>query len=135
MTNPANSLPDTGTPGTGAPACLPNISLRERRRRLTFGVVMLILGVVALIALVLTGVGRWWRLPLALLFYPAAVGYFQWRDHTCVALAARDQRKLGDRAERIEDTEELGQIKAQARAVQRKALAAGIVLLAVALAV
>lgn len=130
MTNPANTLPDGA-----APACRPNISLPERRRRLVFGVVMLILGVAALIALVLAGVGRWWRLPLAVLFYPAAVGYFQWSDHTCVALAARDQRKLGDRAERIEDAEELARVKAQARAVQRKALATGLALLVVALAV
>lgn len=116
-----------------AAACLPNISLPERRRRLTFGVVALALGVAALAALMIAGPSRWWRLPLVVLFYPAAVGYFQWSDHTCVALAARDERKLGDRTEPIEDPAELARVKAQARAVQVKSLAAGLVLLAVAL--
>lgn len=120
---------------SGTAAVCPNISLTERRRRLGFGVVTFVLGVAVLVALMAVGVDRWWRLPLLVLFYPAAVGYFQYADHTCVALAAREQRKTGDRAERIEDAAELARVKAQARSVQRKSLLAGVGLLVVALLV
>ncbi len=120
---------------SGTAAVCPNISLSERRRRLGFGVVTLVLGVAVLVTLMAAGVNRWWRLPLLVLFYPAAVGYFQYADHTCVALAARDQRKTGDRAERIEDAAELARVKAQARSVQRKSLLAGVALMVVALLV
>jgi len=122
-------------PDGSANACLPNINLAERRRRLAFGMGMLALGLVALALLLLGDAGRWWRLPLIVVFYPAAVGYFQWADHTCVALAARDQRKMGERAEPIEDAGELTRVKRQARAVQWKSLAVAGVLLALALVV
>jgi hypothetical protein len=62
--------------------CIANISPRERRRRLTSGVVMFVVSVAILLALLATGVDRWWRLPLLLLFWGAATGFFQWRDKT-----------------------------------------------------
>lgn len=123
------------TPGGTANTCLPNINLAERRRRLAFGTVALALGVAASIPLVLADVSRWWRVPLIVLFYPAAIGYFQFADHTCVGLAARDERKLGERVEHIEDPDELARVKAQARAVQLKSLAAAAALLVVALVI
>jgi len=123
---------ETAKAGT---ACIANISLAERRRRLAFGIVTFALGVAACAALLLGGVDRWWRLALVALFYPAAVGYFQWRDHTCVALAARNQRKLGAHAESIDDADELAAVRAQASSVQRKALAAAAALVVVALLV
>ncbi len=124
-----DTAPDAGT------ACIANISLSERRRRLAFGIAALVLGAAAFAALLLGGADRWWRLPLVLLFYPAAIGYFQWRDQTCVALAARSERKLGERAERIDDADELAAVRAQATRVQRKALAAAAVLVVVSLLV
>lgn len=90
---------------------------------------------VALAALLAGGAPRWWRTGLLVLTYPAAIGYFQWRDRTCVALAARSERKLGARSERIEDAEELGKVRAQARRVQRKALFAGAALMLLAVMV
>lgn len=118
---------------TAGAACVANISLRERRRRLAFGVVTLALGLVVLGALLVGGADRWWRLALVLLYFPAATGFFQWSDHTCVALAARSERKLGARAEHIDDPEELAQIRVQARRVQLKALGAGLALTLIAL--
>ena len=120
---------ETGT------ACIANISRAERRRRLGFGIVAFVLGAAAFVALLVFGAGRWWRLALVVLLYPAAIGYFQWRDHTCVALAARNQRKLGAQAETIGDAEELAAVRAQASRVQRKALAVAAVLVVVALLV
>ena len=63
-------------------ACIPNISPREQRRRLAGGVVSFVVSLAILSALVARGANRWWRLPLVLLFWSAAVGFFQWRDKT-----------------------------------------------------
>ena len=62
--------------------CIPNISPRERRRRLAGGVVSFVVSLTVLAALMARGVNRWWRLPLALLFWGAASGFFQWCDKT-----------------------------------------------------
>ena len=62
--------------------CIPNISPRERRRRLAGGIVSFVVSLAILAALVARGANRWWRLPLALLFWSAAGGFFQWRDKT-----------------------------------------------------
>ncbi len=62
--------------------CIPNISPRERRKRLAGGVIMLVLGLAVLAVLMATGASRWWRLALFPLFAGAASGFFQWRDKT-----------------------------------------------------
>ncbi len=59
-----------------------NISARERRRRLIGGILQLIVTLAVLATLVALGVDRWWRLPLLLMFWGAATGFFQWRDKT-----------------------------------------------------
>ncbi len=66
---------------TGA-VCIPNISTRERRKRLASGAVGLALSLAVLGGLKAFGVSRWWRLLLFPLFFGAASGFFQWRDHT-----------------------------------------------------
>ena len=65
-----------------AQVCIANISRRERRKRLMSGVVQFAAAIAILAALVVTGVDRWWRLPLFLLFAGATAGFFQWRDKT-----------------------------------------------------
>ena len=62
--------------------CIANISPSERRRRLTSGVIMFVISLAILTALLAAGVDRWWRLPLVLLFWGAAAGFFQWKDKT-----------------------------------------------------
>ena len=118
----------------GGEVCIANISIAERRKRLTFGLVIFVISLVVLAILMATGVNRLWRLPLVLLFWGAASGYFQWSDKTCVGLARLDSRKLGDTTEKIEDAAELAQVQRQARRVQLKALAAAIPLTLIALA-
>jgi hypothetical protein len=51
-----------------------------------------------------------------------------------VGLAARGSRRLGEQVEKIEDSAELAQVRRQARLVSLKALAAGIALTLIALA-
>ena len=62
--------------------CIANISPVERRKRLAGGIVQLVITLVILGVLIATGVDRLWRLPLGLLFWASASGYFQWRDKT-----------------------------------------------------
>ena len=62
--------------------CIPNISTRERRKRLIFGGVMLLINLVVLGTLMAFGASRWWRLILFPLFAGAGSGFFQWRDKT-----------------------------------------------------
>lgn len=78
--NPALS-PKRNEEGIGED-CIANISPRERRKRLIGGVVQFVLTVGILAALIATGADRLWRLPLLLLFWGAASGFFQWRDKT-----------------------------------------------------
>jgi hypothetical protein len=59
-----------------------NIGPAGRRQRLIGGVVMLVLGLAATAALVLTGADRGLRVILFLPFMGAAVGLLQARDHT-----------------------------------------------------
>jgi hypothetical protein len=85
-------LPDSGssqdagqTPTDGSEIgeeCIPNISPRERRKRLAGGVIMFVISLAVLAALMATGADRWWRLALLPLFWGAASGFFQWRDKT-----------------------------------------------------
>ena len=62
--------------------CIPNISTKERQKRLLSGVIMLVPSLVVLAVLIATGVSPWWRLALFPLFAGAASGFFQWRDKT-----------------------------------------------------
>jgi hypothetical protein len=114
--------------------CIPNISTEERAKRLRFGVIALAVTLVVLAVLVVSGVDRWWRLPLLLFFWAAASGFFQWRDKTCVGLASKNSRKLGDEMETIEDAAELAQVQRQARRVQIKSFLAAVPLTLIALA-
>ena len=62
--------------------CIANISPKERRMRLRFGIVQFAISLVILGALLFFGVDKVWRLPLFFMFAAAAAGYFQWRDKT-----------------------------------------------------
>ncbi len=110
--------------------CLANISPRERQKRLLSGVVAFVIAMAALAGMLALDLNLWWRLLLLLPFAGAAFGYFQWRDQTCVALVARNERKLGDQAETVQDESELTQLRRQARRVQFKSLIAALVLTA-----
>ena len=59
-----------------------NIGARERRKRLSVGIVALSVGVVIAVLLVAVRAPLVWRLPLFLLCYVGALGYFQARDKT-----------------------------------------------------
>lgn len=62
--------------------CIANISPRERKMRMSFGIVQFVIGVVVLAALVAFDANPLWRLSLLFLFGAAATGYFQAKDKT-----------------------------------------------------
>lgn len=82
----SGSSQDAGqTPTGGSKAgetCIPNISPRERRKRLAGGVIAFVISLTVLAVLVTAGASRWWRLALLPLFWGATSGFFQWRDKT-----------------------------------------------------
>lgn len=59
-----------------------NIGVGERRKRLLFGIVALIVGMVIAALLVVVAAPPLWRLPLVAVFYAGALGVFQSRDKT-----------------------------------------------------
>jgi predicted CDP-diglyceride synthetase/phosphatidate cytidylyltransferase len=63
-------------------ACVPNISPRERLKRLIGGLIPFVISLAILTWLISINANRLWRLPLFLLFVGAASGLFQWRDKT-----------------------------------------------------
>ena len=63
-------------------ACIANISPAERQLRMRFGIQQFITTLVILGALMLFHANHLWRLPLLLMFWGAAIGYFQAKDKT-----------------------------------------------------
>ena len=62
--------------------CIANISPLERQKRLRFGIQQFVLTLVLLAILIVLQLNPLWRLPLLLMFWASAVGYFQARDKT-----------------------------------------------------
>ncbi len=65
-----------------ADACIPNISPRERRKRMRFGIAQLAITSVILLAMLLFGADKLWRLPLFALYSAGTVSIFQAFDKT-----------------------------------------------------
>jgi hypothetical protein len=113
--------------GTAPGQGITNIGPRERRRRLTRGIITLVLGALLGLAMVLTGVDRWWRLVLFLPFWMGGLGVHQARGKTCVVLAARGARNMDDGIEPVEDEQDRRVLRRQARLVYIQTSAAAIV--------
>ena len=75
-------ISEDGGSQTGGEVCIPNISQAERLKRLSGGMVQMIISLVILFALMVFGVSRWWRLALLPFLLGSASGFFQWRDKT-----------------------------------------------------
>ena len=110
--------------------CTPNIGPRERRKRLVAGIVMSVITVCLAAGLILAGLPRLWRMLTIVPAWIGALGLFQVRENTCVALAARGLRNLDAGDERIVDPIELHHVRQQSRRVHVQAA-----LLAVAVAI
>ena len=62
--------------------CIPNISLKERRKRVQFAIWYFLFTLVVLAALLTFDVNPLWRLPLFFMFSAATTSYIQALDKT-----------------------------------------------------
>jgi hypothetical protein len=69
-------------PSETGPVVCPNISPRERRKRLYAGIAAFAAAAVFFAILIAFGADRWWRLLLIVPLWGGASGFFQWRDKT-----------------------------------------------------
>jgi len=128
----AINMPSSGQDEGAGEVCIANISPRERAKRMRFAIAQFTVTLIILAALIVFNVDPVWRSLLLFMFWPAAIGYFEARDKTCVAHALNKTRKLGDVTEKIEDRAELKQIARQSRRVILKAFYVTILLTLIA---
>jgi len=118
-----------------APAdCIPNIGPHEREMRVRVGVSFLVAGVILAAILLIMSVARPWRLVVFAPLWIGAIGVFQARAKTCVALVARGERNMDAGAEPVRDPAALEQMRAQARSVYVRSLVVAAVLSALVVA-
>jgi hypothetical protein len=79
--NPAGAAPAPRS-DEQSQTCVANIDTAGRRQRLMAGIIQLVIGAGLLAVLLALHANPLWRLPLLLVFWGAAVGFFQWRDRT-----------------------------------------------------
>ena len=99
-----------------------NIGPREQRKRRLLGIVGLTVGVAVAFVLVVMGAPR---LSRAVVFFPvwlAGLGFFQAREKTCIALAARGTCNLDAGEESIDDEDLIEQLRIKSRLINRRAL-------------
>jgi hypothetical protein len=100
-----------------------NIGPRERAKRVRIGVVSLVAGVGLAAALVVTHAAYGWRLTAFVPFLLAGFGFFQAREHTCIANVARGVKNLDDGDEPVTAAAEIRQLAQQARRVYLQSFA------------
>lgn len=128
--NSSDPLPDGSE---GGQVCIANINAKGRRRRLNFAIMGFNFGFAMLVLLMMAGVDHRWRLGLFFVFAGAATSYFEWRDKTCVALAAQNIQEVDDGYARINDKAINSQIRRQAIRLQIKAILLGAALTLIAI--
>lgn len=101
--------------------CTPNIGPFQRRRRLIVGVAMFAFTLALAAVLIALGLPRVWRVLTIVPAWVGALGVFQVREQTCVALAARGLRNMDSGDEAIVDPIELHHVREQARRVHIQA--------------
>jgi hypothetical protein len=108
-------------------ACIANIGPRERRKRLVGGILGITGATIIAVIMFARGTPRAWRAILFLPLWVGALGFTQAREHTCVALAARDVQNL-DTGEEPVAADATRQIRAQARRVLAQSVVAALAL-------
>jgi hypothetical protein len=111
-----------------------NLGPRERRKRFVLGIAALVAGAGLAFMLVAWDAPRWSRLLIFLPVWVAALGLFQARERTCIALAARGARNMDQGEEAIDDAEQAAELRRVARRIHRRALLTAIIVTMVALA-
>jgi hypothetical protein len=102
--------------------CVANIGPRERKMRIRVGVTFLGIGLLLAATFLVMSVARPWRIAVFAPLWIGAIGIFQAREKTCVALVARNARNMDAGVETITDAGEIKQLRAQARTVYVRSL-------------
>jgi hypothetical protein len=110
-----------------ASECIPNIGPRERQRRLVGGFFFLAITICVEGGLLWFQAPRPWRLLVFLPAWAAAIGFYQVREKTCVALAARGLRNMDAGDEKIADPDDLDRVRAQSRRVHIRSVLSAVV--------
>jgi hypothetical protein len=111
-----------------------NIGPRESRKRRVMGIAGLAAGALLAFALVALDAPRLSRLFVFFPIWLAALGLFQAREKTCIALAARGTRNMDEGEEAIEDDRLAAELRQVARRINRRALMTAMIVTLVALA-
>lgn len=99
-----------------------NIGPRQRQRRLVGGVFFLVIAIGVAAAVIVFNAPRPWRVLVFLPAWAAAIGFFQVRAKTCVALAARGLKNMDEGDEEVTNPLELETLRAQSRGVHIRAI-------------
>ena len=110
-----------------------NIGPREQRKRRLMGIVALTIGVALAFLLVVTEAPRLWRLVIFFPIWMAALGLFQSRAKICIAHAARGTCNMDDGDRPLFDARFDGELRRQAKTINRRALVTAGVITVVAL--
>ncbi|HKS40722.1 MAG TPA: hypothetical protein VJX74_08890 [Blastocatellia bacterium] len=105
-----------------------NIGPREQFKRSLLGKVALIASVALTFVLIAYGVPRLARLVIFFPLWMAALGYFQAREKTCIALAARGTCNMDTGEQKIEDPMRKAKLREKARKIHLRALVLAVVL-------
>jgi hypothetical protein len=111
-------------------ACIPNIGPRQRNRRLFGGFLFAAMTVGVAAALLWFDAPQPWRLLVFLPAWMSAIGFFQFSEQTCVALAARRLRNMDSGDEEVTDLIQLARMRAQSRRVHIRAAVSAIAIAA-----
>lgn len=118
--NAANNQPVVGE------VCIPNIGPKERQKRLIGGALGFTAGVVLFVIIQSFTWPLWTNILTLPLFFFAGIGFFQWKDKTCIKLVREGVMNLDDGDQPVTDSEIKAALQRQAKSVQTKALIAGV---------
>ena len=105
-----------------------NIGPREQFKRRILGRVALIVSVALTLVLIGYDAPRLSRLIIFFPLWMAALGFFQARDKTCIALAARGACNIDAGEQKIEDQKLVARLRVKARRIHQRALVLAVAL-------
>ena len=103
--------------GDAVTECVPNIGPLQRRQRIDIGAVLLAASVAGAVVLFGVGGSRLWRLALFFPLLGTALCFFQVREKTCVALAAKGVLNLDEGEKQVTDGKALEAMRKQSQRV------------------
>ena len=124
--NKENKMEATNKQPAVGEVCIPNIGPKERQKRLLAGMAGFTAGVMLFVIIQSFSWPLWTNLFTLPLFFLGAVGFFQWKDKTCIKLVRDGVVNMDDGDQPVTDAEVKAAFQRQATQVQIKSLIAGV---------